>query len=497
VHLLAMSSPDSDSKSSDGDDVPDDVDASPAWAEAPPDWASADGALADDSPSALDGVPLAQRPGMAGLFDDVREQLNDMGNLHENILRTARRREENQRQTDALFDFLEPGRAKTSWQTIADFDCEQGSRNDEQELQEAFSLLATEFRDSALPPVDETAEQASLRRAACAGDVRQLSRIAGDRGKQVGSLLLGGNGDVTALHFAAAFNRVDAVRFLLEECDAHASFQHSPDADTPLHSAAKHGASDSIVVLLDAKADPLATSLDGCTPLHVAVAAGQWEAVSALLAGVDADTGRVMVSLPMDGDGSTPLHLLAKYAALHDLEATLKCEALLREHGADASSEDVHCRTPSHVASTLDVAQSLSSLPLTQAALFWCARTLWDPEVVDDEYMDRLLSAADIPDLSAGALSFEFAGQSLLRRACETLNVGWTAFLVSRGANVSFGDLAALQRASSEVDGEKLEWSVRAHAIEAMLVGAIRGQLLQTRVERLELAVAEIVAKES
>ena len=115
----------------------------------------------------------------------------------------------------------------------------------------------------------------------------------------------------TALHFAAAAFRVDAVRDLLSAgADVQARNRHG---HTPLHSAASGRTgldamsrqAATIAALIEAGADPNSTDKRGVTPLHVAVRCRSAEAVRVLLEhGADASR--------KNGNGSTPMLLATR-----------------------------------------------------------------------------------------------------------------------------------------------------------------------------------------
>jgi ankyrin repeat protein len=114
----------------------------------------------------------------------------------------------------------------------------------------------------------------------------------------------------TALHFAAAAYRADAVKDLLNAAaEIHARNRHG---HTPLHSAAAGSPGQSfwnpqaqaatIATLIEAGADPNATDKRGAAPIHIAVRTRSAAAVRALLErGAD--------PVRPNGNGSTPMLL--------------------------------------------------------------------------------------------------------------------------------------------------------------------------------------------
>lgn len=204
----------------------------------------------------------------------------------------------------------------------------------------------------------------------------------------------------TPLHFAAGYNRVPVVEFLLQRgADVHAkdkgglvplhnacSYGHYQVADllvkhgasvnvsdlwrfTPLHEATAKGKYDIVKLLLEHGADAAKKNRDGNTPLDL-VREGDQD-VADLLRGdaalLDAakkgNLGRVMRLVTADnincrdaqGRNSTPLHLAAGYNNLEVAE-------LLLEKGAEVNAQDKGGLIPLHNASSyghLDVAALL------------------------------------------------------------------------------------------------------------------------------------------
>uniref|UniRef100_A0A8D8SAP2 Poly [ADP-ribose] polymerase n=1 Tax=Cacopsylla melanoneura TaxID=428564 RepID=A0A8D8SAP2_9HEMI len=204
----------------------------------------------------------------------------------------------------------------------------------------------------------------------------------------------------TPLHFAAGYNRVGVVEYLL----AHGADVHSKDkgglvplhnacsyghyevtemlvkhganvnvADlwkfTPLHEAAAKGKADIVRLLLQHGADPSKKNRDGATPLDL-VREGDQD-VSDLLRGNSAlldaakkgNLARVTKLLTVEnincrdaqGRNSTPLHLAAGYNNVDVAE-------LLLEKGADVNAQDKGGLIPLHNASSyghLDIAALL------------------------------------------------------------------------------------------------------------------------------------------
>jgi ankyrin repeat protein len=153
------------------------------------------------------------------------------------------------------------------------------------------------------------------------------------------------NDDVTPLHLASFFGRVDFTRVLLDR--GAAANSTSKQGRTPLHSVAEGRYLCSHVdcvrvarLLLGRGADVNASDEDNKTPLHLASYHRKVEVVRALLdGGGDANS--------KDDQGRTPLHVVAEgYAADNDVIAHI-----LLERGADVNALDDNNETPLHVAS--------------------------------------------------------------------------------------------------------------------------------------------------
>jgi len=158
--------------------------------------------------------------------------------------------------------------------------------------------------------------------------------------------------DVVQLMQAAYDGDPELVRIALADgADANAHLSPpsplSSDAgNTPLHMAARRGASDTIHLLLEAGADARAANLRMVTPLHMA--AHEPEAARRLIeAGAPVDAA--------DLAGRSPLH----WAANNPSDPVAE---MLIEHGADVDQRDKHGQTPLHLAASqgnIDVMNTL------------------------------------------------------------------------------------------------------------------------------------------
>lgn len=238
-----------------------------------------------------------------------------------------------------------------------------------------------------------------LLEAAKAGDLEVVKKLVASHGDIVNCRDVDGR-QSTPLHFAAGYNRVAVVEYLLQHgADVHAkdkgglvplhnacSYGHYEVADllvkhgasvnvsdlwkfTPLHEATAKGKYDIVKLLLKHGADPSKKNRDGNTPLDL-VRDGDQD-VADLLKGdaalLDAakkgNLARVMKLVTAEnincrdsqGRNSTPLHLAAGYNNLEVAE-------LLLENGADVNAQDKGGLIPLHNASSyghLDIAALL------------------------------------------------------------------------------------------------------------------------------------------
>eukprot|EP00094_Tigriopus_californicus_P011802 TCALIF_11400-PA protein Name:"Similar to Tnks Tankyrase-1 (Mus musculus)" AED:0.04 eAED:0.04 QI:0/0.85/0.75/0.87/0.71/0.5/8/1134/1190 len=238
-----------------------------------------------------------------------------------------------------------------------------------------------------------------LLEAAKAGDLELVKRIVESHPHIVNCRDLDGRHS-TPLHFAAGYNRVGVVEFLLSnQADVHAkdkgglvplhnacSYGHYEVTEllvkhgasvnvsdlwkfTPLHEAAAKGKYEIVKLLLKHGADPTKKNRDGHTPIDLVKEGDQdildlLQGDSALLdAAKRGNLTRVQKLLTADnincrdsqGRNSTPLHLAAGYNNLEVAE-------FLLENGADVNAQDKGGLIPLHNASSyghLDIAALL------------------------------------------------------------------------------------------------------------------------------------------
>jgi tankyrase len=248
-------------------------------------------------------------------------------------------------------------------------------------------------------PVVGTDVEYQLLEAAKAGDMELVKKIVGDHSHIVNCRDLDGRHS-TPLHFAAGYNRVGVVEFLLSKAaDVHAkdkgglvplhnacSYGHYEVTEllvkhgasvnvsdlwkfTPLHEASAKGKYEIVRLLLRHGADPTKKNRDGHTPVDL-VKEGDQDVLdllrgdSALLdAAKKGNLGRVQKLLSAEnvncrdsqGRNSTPLHLAAGYNNLEVAE-------FLLENGSDVNAQDKGGLIPLHNASSyghLDIAALL------------------------------------------------------------------------------------------------------------------------------------------
>ncbi|XP_013391608.1 tankyrase-1 isoform X2 [Lingula anatina] len=248
--------------------------------------------------------------------------------------------------------------------------------------------------DSVVPMAEEAAIGASdfdiqLLEAAKAGDMEVVKKLIGIHSNTVNCRDLDGRHS-TPLHFAAGYNRVAVVKFLLEHgADVHAKdkgglvplhnacsyghlevtellIQHGACVNvadlwkfTPLHEASAKGKFEIVKLLLKHGADPVKKNRDGHTPLDLVKEGDQDVAdilrgdAALLEAAKKGNLDRVKKLATPDnincrdqqGRNSTPLHLAAGYNNVEVAE-------FLLEHGADVNAQDKGGLIPLHNASS-------------------------------------------------------------------------------------------------------------------------------------------------
>ncbi|XP_071867042.1 tankyrase isoform X2 [Bombus fervidus] len=150
------------------------------------------------------------------------------------------------------------------------------------------------------PPSGTDDAEAQLLEASKSGDLAAVERILRTNPLAVNCRDLDGRHS-TPLHFAAGFNRVPVVEYLL----AHGADVHAKDKGglVPLHNACSYGHYEVTELLVKHGASVNVADLWKFTPLHEAAAKGKYEIVRLLLRhGADATK--------KNRDGATPLDLV-------------------------------------------------------------------------------------------------------------------------------------------------------------------------------------------
>lgn len=203
-------------------------------------------------------------------------------------------------------------------------------------------------------PPDTVDLELQLLDAAKAGDLDTVQRIVLNNTHIVNCRDLDGRHS-TPLHFAAGYNRVAVVEFLLE----HGAEVHASDKGglVPLHNACSYGHYEVTELLVKHGANVNVADLWKFTPLHEAAAKGKYEIVKLLLQhGAD--------PLKKNRDGATPLDLVRE--GDQDVSDLLRGNAALLDAAKKGNvarvqrlvtQENINCRdaqgrnsTPLHLA---------------------------------------------------------------------------------------------------------------------------------------------------
>jgi len=180
--------------------------------------------------------------------------------------------------------------------------------------------------------VDDERKYPPLVYAAYLGDVDLLEALL-ETGAAIGSATKAGN---NALHIAAAYGRLEAVKWLLSRVSVNTT---NNDQVTPLHFAAQEGHTEVAERLLREDSIDVNKRTDQqATPLHLAAQNGHAEVAERLFRADGID-----VNARIDRQ-FTPLHLAAQNGH------TEVAERLLRADGIDVNARTIDQVTPLHVA---------------------------------------------------------------------------------------------------------------------------------------------------
>lgn len=201
------------------------------------------------------------------------------------------------------------------------------------------------------PPDSET----NLLEAAKAGDLDTVRRIVLANPHTVNCRDLDGRHS-TPLHFAAGFNRVPVVEFLLE----HGAEVHAADKGglVPLHNACSYGHFEVTELLVKHGANVNVSDLWKFTPLHEAAAKGKYDIVKLLLKhGAD--------PTKKNRDGATPSDLVKE--SDHDVAELLRGNSALLDAAKKGNLARVQRLVTPETINCRD-AQGRNSTPLHLAA---------------------------------------------------------------------------------------------------------------------------------
>ncbi|XP_076299445.1 uncharacterized protein LOC143218247 [Lasioglossum baleicum] len=146
----------------------------------------------------------------------------------------------------------------------------------------------------------------------------------------------------TPLHYAAKSDKLEVVKYLIEEKGANINVKDN-DGQTPLHYAADHGKLEVVKYLIEEKgANINVKDNDGQTPLHYAADHGKLEVVKYL---IEEKGANINVK---DNDGQTLLHSAAKTCRLDIVKY------LIEEKHVDFNVKNNYGVTPLHYAAKND-----------------------------------------------------------------------------------------------------------------------------------------------
>jgi hypothetical protein len=248
-----------------------------------------------------------------------------------------------------------------------------------------------------------------LQQAAGNGNVAEMRRLVAN-GRNVNERDADGD---TALHVAAVYGHVEAMRVLVVELGADKDAKDAAGG-TPLHFAAFKGQVEAIKALEQLGADKEAKNAAGGTPLHFAALNGQVEAIKAL-----EQLGAQIYA--QDADGETPLKLSIQYGhhqaaqVLRELERTARARKVAAEQAERTAAGRGSVETTAAASQAGACAACGSSSIPTDAAFKTCARC----KAV--QYCSKDCQRTHWPVHKASCAAATAAGEAAERNAAELI----------------------------------------------------------------------------
>jgi ankyrin repeat protein len=280
---------------------------------------------------------------------------------------------------------------------------------------------------------------------------------------------------MTALHWAALHGNAELASLLLR---ARASVKATTRvaAHTPLHVAAEAGSAPVVVALLEAGADPGATTSAGVTALHLAAMSGSAAAVAALL-----DRGAA-VNAREPAWSQTPLMLAAARGRTAAVKLLLERGA---DHAATARTFDVLAAAAQDRQARAKRNQVLAALREAEGAT---ARAEWQPSARQVQEAVRASLAVEqqgaTPAALANAAAATAADEARLAAqggpGLDDDDPGYTALLGPQGGHTAL--LLAVREGYAEVVRALLDGGAGVNQVSAgdhtspLLMAAINGQ---------------------
>ncbi|XP_076285654.1 uncharacterized protein LOC143211676 [Lasioglossum baleicum] len=223
----------------------------------------------------------------------------------------------------------------------------------------------------------------------------------------------------TPLHYAAKSDKLEVVKYLIEEKGANVNVKDN-NGQTPLHSAVDHGKLEVVRYLIEEKnANINVKDNNGQTPLHSAAKSDKLEVIKYL---IEEKAANVNVK---DNNGQTTLHTAAKSKKLEIVKY------LIEEKHVDFNVKDNSGVTPLHYAAKNDGLEVVKYLIEEKGA---------DVNVKDNDGQTPLHSAADhgklevvrylIEEKNANINVKDNNGRKLLHSAAKTCSLEIVKYLI-------------------------------------------------------------------